>query len=409
MATSRRTRSVGGRPPNRDSSGKNKALEPNVSSIDPNEPEPAAEEAPAEASSGSSRRGAVRASRKLQAQSSSKTPAYKSARVYTPEEQIARKKALKNGIKLGIGMIVLLSAVVAAWWFLGRENPREQEAIAALRTGRDKLDLVQKSINNRKPENAREAYAAGLKAIQIPVLGNAKDPIDPNDPNLADKKLAGDAVALGKEIRETEPQIEKVERDNKADANLRRLQEGFRKLLDLDDAALIEHEKLANLFMANPVEPPAGVRDDYVKEYGSQVKDVQSQMIRIDQEKDRRLAAITSDQEKQAHGVVKTFVKQEQFKEALDKLAEFKGKFEKGNFEHLKEFVDASAKQAWESAKSYAESRYIDYKAPGIPAAIGNQALKDARTRLQQVVDRFGVDTYVAQAKELLEKYPTPQ
>lgn len=408
MATSRRTRSSGGNSSNREPSGKNKALEPNVSSIDPNEPEPTAAEAP-EASSGSSRRNSARASRKMQAQSSSKTPSYKSARVYTPEEQAARRKALKNGIKLGIGLVVLLAAVVAAWWFLGRENPREQEAIAALRTGRDKLDLIMKSINNRKPENARQAFADGLKAIQIPVLGNAKDPIDPNDENLADKKLANDAVALGKEIRDTEPLIDKVERDNKADANLRILQEGFRKLLELDDAALIEHEKLANLFLANPVEPPAGSRDDYVKEYGSQVKDVQSQMIRIDQEKDRRLAAITSDQEKQAHGEVKALVKQEQFKAALDKLEEYKGKFEKGNFDHLKEFVDASAKQAWESARSYAESRYTDFKAPGIPAAIGAQALKDARTRLTQVVDRFGIDTYVAQAKELLEKYPTPQ
>jgi hypothetical protein len=408
MATSRRTRSSGGSSSNRDPSGKNKALEPNVSSIDPNEPDAPAEAAP-EASSGSSRRGAARASRKMQAQSSSKTPAWKSARVYTPEEQLARKKALKNGIKLGIGLIVLLAAVVAAWWFLGRENPREQEAIAALRTGRDKLDLIQKSINNRKPENARAAYAAALKAIQIPVLGNAKDPIDPNDPMLADKKLANDAVALGKEIRETEGLIDKVERDNKADANLRTLQEGFRKLLELDDAALIEHEKFAGLFLTNPVEPPAGARDDYVKEYSSQVKDVQSQMIRIDQEKDRRLAAITSDQEKQAHGEVKALVKQEQFKAALDKLGEYQSKFDKGKFDGLKEFVDASAKQAWESAKSYAESRYTDYKAPGIPAAIGNQALKDARTRLTQVVDRFGIETYVAQAKELLEKYPTPQ
>lgn len=408
MATSRRTRSSGGSSSNREPSGKNKALEPNVSSIDPNESD-APSEAPVEASSGSSRRGIARASRKMQAQSSSKTPAYKSARVYTPEEQIARKKALKNGIKLGIGMIVLFAAVFAAYWFLGRENPLEQKAVAALRTGRDKLDLVQKSINNRKPDNARQAYADGLKAIQIPELGNAKEPIDPKDPNLAGEKLAKDAVVLGKEIRETEAAIDKVERDNKADANLRTLQEGFRKLLELDDAALVEHEKLANLFMANPVEPPAGVRDDYVKEYGSQVKDVQSQMIRIDQEKERRLAAITSDQEKQAHGEVKALVKQEQFKAALDKLEEYKGKFEKGNFEHLKEFVDASAKQAWESAKAYANSRYTDYKAPGIPVAIGNQALKDARTRLTQVVDRFGVDTYVAQAKELLEKYPTPQ
>ncbi len=101
-------------------------------------------------------------------------------------------------------------------------------------------------------------------------------------------------------------------------------------------------------------------------------------------------------------------MKEERFQDALNKITQFKDKFEQAKFDHLRTFVEDSAKQAWESAQKYAESRYTDFKSPGIPKAIGEQALRDARTRLQQVIDKFGMDTYVSQAKALLEKYPTP-
>jgi hypothetical protein len=120
------------------------------------------------------------------------------------------------------------------------------------------------------------------------------------------------------------------------------------------------------------------------------------------------MASITSDQEKLAMGEVRALVKEERFQDALNKVEEFKQKYDKANFASLQTFVDNSAKQAWESAQKYADSRYTDYKAPGIPKAIGEQALRDARARLQQVADKFGIDTYVSQAKDLLGKYPTP-
>jgi hypothetical protein len=160
--------------------------------------------------------------------------------------------------------------------------------------------------------------------------------------------------------------------------------------------------------MKNPVEPPAGDRDEYVRDYPTMIHEVKAQMFSIEQEKIRRLESITSDQERLAHGEVKALVKQEQFKDALTKLEEFKEKYQSANFDNLRMFVEESAKKAWESAEKYAESRFTDYKAPGIPKTIGVQALKDARTRLQQVIDRFGMDEYVSQAKALLEKYPTP-
>ncbi len=414
MATSRRTRAAPGRPAPR-SSARNPApsalepIDPAASDEEFTEAAPQAEAAE-EQSSASSRRNAAggRKSRRLQVQSSAKTPAYKSGRVLTPEEQVERRKAVKSFFVLTLCLALFLGAVGAGWYFFLREPESLIKARAVLSEGEGRYNLIESTIKNRQPSQARAAFNEGLKVIAVPELGNAKEPIDEHDPNLASKQLAFKAVDLGKKIRATESRIDKLERDIKAEANHRQVMEGFRKIAELDDAALVEHEKLTGLFVKNPVEPPAGGRDEYVADYSGMVQEVKSQMTRIEQEQARRLAAITSDQEKIAHGEVKALVKQEQFKAALDKLGEYKDKFEQGNFAHLRSFVEDSAKQAWESAQKYADSRYTDYKAPGIPKAIGEQALRDARTRLTQVVDRFGMDEYISQAKALLEKYPTP-
>jgi hypothetical protein len=406
MAIPRRPRSTGGRPNARPETSA--ALEPNVPEVVEAEATEMADEA-AGSSAGSSRRNAGRQSRRLKAQSSAKNPvARQSARVLTPEEQLARRKALKSFFVLMLCLLLFIGAVAGAWYFLLRENPMARDAQAILVEGDVKLKLIESTLNNRQPKDARAAFNDGLKALTVPMLGNAKEPIDEHDPNLASVQQARRAVETAKKIRDLEPRIDKLERDLKAEGNHRQVMEGFRRLNELDEAALVEHEKLAGLFIKNPVEPPAGGRDDYMADYPGLIQEVQAQMYRIEQEKDRRLAAITSDQEKEAHGEVKALVKQENFKEALDKLDGYRDKFAKGNFEHLRAFVEASAKQSWESAKSYADSRFIDYKSPGIPKAIGEQALRDARTRLQQVVDRFGMDEYVSQAKGMLEKYPTP-
>ena len=409
MATSRRTRSTGGRPaPKSSTRNPAPALEP----IDPAAPDAVAEEfaeAPAPTSASSRRSSASgRNSRRLQVQSSAKTPAYKSGRVLTPEEQLARRKAVKSFFVLVACLLVFLGALYGGWFLFLRESPLKREAQAIISDGEGKLKLIESTIKNRQPRDARAAFNDGLKILAVPMLGNAKEPIDEHDPNLASKQQAFRAVEVAKKIREYEPRIDKLERDLKAEANHRQVMEGFRKLGELDEAGLVEHEKFTGLFLKNPVEPPAGGRDEYIADYSGLVQEVQSQMARIEQEKDRRLASITSDQEKLAHGEVRALVKEERFQDALNKITEFKDKFEQAKFDHLRSFVEDSAKQAWESAQKYAESRHTDYKSPGIPKAIGEQALRDARSRLQQVVDKFGMDTYVSQAKALLEKYPTP-
>jgi hypothetical protein len=427
MATSRRSRAVTGRPSGRKAEPQAEtALEPNqVPEIDPNEPEAPAEaeaeteaEAEAEAvgeeleagaaSSGSSRRNLVRqSSRRMQVASSAGTPGYKkSARILTPAEIAARKQAVRGGIWLFVIILLIIGGAFAAWQLFLRENPLEKKAVAQLSEGAGKLKVVEQAINNRQAAPARLAYAAGIKALQVPELGNAKEPIDPKDPNLASLTLAQKAVELNKQLHATEERIDKVERDSKVDQNRRALSEALGHLADLDKVQLTALEKRIPLFVANPVEPDAGTPNDYQGAYKDIVNDMKNQQPLVDQENSRRLASITSEQEKKALSEIEVLVKTELFNEALLKLDDYKGKFEQGNFESLREFVKNSAQQSWAQAKAYAESRYTDYKSPGIPEPLAKQALADARARLEQVVSKFGIDDYVNQAKELLSKYP---
>jgi hypothetical protein len=421
MATSRRSKAVTGRPSGRKAEPQAEtALEPNnVPEIDPNEPDSTADaEAdagaggdaePADGSSGSSRRNLVRqSSRRMQVASATGTPGYKkSARILTPQEIAARKQAVRSGIWLFIIIILLFGGSFAAWQFLLRENPLEKKAFAQLSEGAEKLKLVEQAINNRQVAPARLAYAAGIKALQVPELGNAKDPIDAKDPNIASVTLANKAVELNKQLHATEERIDKVERDSKVDQNRKALSDALGHLADLDKVALTALEKRIPLFVANPVEPDAGTPNDYQGAYKDIVNDMKNQQPLVDQENSRRLASITSEQEKKAHSEIEVLVKQELFNEALLKLDDYKGKFEQGNFESLREFVKNSAKQSWTQAQAYAVSRYTDFKSPGIPEPLAKQALADARARLDQVVAKFGIDEYVNAAKELLGKYPT--
>jgi hypothetical protein len=404
MATSRRTRSSG-RPTGRPAPASS-ALEPNDSGVDSVD----VGESGSDGSDESSRRSSAggRKSRRTKAQSATNMPvARKSQRLLSPEEQLARKKALKNFL-LTVVFVVVFIGIFIGVYFATKESPKVGEAQTLLSEADRKLNLIASSLNNRQPKVAREAFDQGLKAITVPMLSNAKDPIDPHDPELASVAHARKAVEIAKKIRDTESRIDRVERDVKAEGNHRAVMAGFKNLSGLSEAELTELEKNANLFLKNPVEPPAGDREEYVRDYSILVQEVKAQMFRIEQEKERRVAALTSDQERLAHGEVDTLVKQELFKDALNKLDEFKAKFPDASFDNLRTYVEEAAKKAWESAEKYADSRYTDYKAPGIPKAVGDQALKDARVRLQQVVDRFGMDEYVSQAQALLNKYPTP-
>lgn len=381
------------------------AVEPEeVSAIDPNaadEPE-AAEAAPASASG---RRPAGRAA----APSSASVAAYKSARVLTPEEQEARRTELRFGIKVLVILLLVIGAGVTAWIFLFQENPQEKKAIDHLKMGETQRTLVLNAIRDRRPSLARDAVSAGIKAIQIPELGNAQEQPDPNDPLLASLALAAKASALRRAFAEDGEMIDKLERDVKVDKNKQELMTRFGRLNEMNRDELKDLELAAQQFMSNPVEPGAGPRDDFVKAYEAIVTEVKNSMRSLEQAQARVTADATTDQENKCMSEIDPLVKQELYQESLDKISAYAKKYPEAKFDPIKQHVEDSAKQCWDGVKTFVDSKMIDYKAPGTPAPLAAKALNEARTRLQQVIDRFGIETYVSQAKEWLDKLPQPQ
>ena len=77
------------------------------------------------------------------------------------------------------------------------------------------------------------AVSAGIKAIEIPELGNAREQPDPSDPLLASLELAAKASALRRAFTEDGEMIDKLERDVKVDTNKQQLMTRFGNLNEM--------------------------------------------------------------------------------------------------------------------------------------------------------------------------------
>jgi hypothetical protein len=345
-----------------------------------------------------------RSSRRMTA-TSAKVPVTRGSRPLTAAEQEQKKANFRWGMKVAVLLVVLIAAGAAAFWFFGKEDPKQRVATAALADGRANLDAVEQALKNRQPDRARAAVSAGKKAIEIPALGNAVTP-DPKDPNLAGVPYGASAVELEQKFNGYSEPIAKLERDNKAAASKQRVIEGFAKLLEYSDEDLDKFTKQVTDFLANPVEPEAGPRPDYAADYPGLIIDVQTQVAKIDAEKARRKDAVTKDQEEKAHGEAEVLVKSERYKEALDKLDEYAKKYEKADFASIRTYITDSATLSWNQAKARVESLMVDYNAPGTAPPVAAAALAAARKRLGEVIERFGVETIVSEAKDALGKLP---
>ncbi len=346
----------------------------------------------------------TRSSRRLTA-TSAKVPVTRGSRPLTAAEQEQKKANFRWGMKVAVLLMVLIAAGAAAFWFFGKEDPRQRAATAALADGNANLNAVEQALRNRQPDRARAAVSAGKKAIEIPALGNAAAP-DPKDPNLAGVPYGQSAFELEQKFNGYSEAIAKLERDIKAASSKQRVIDGFGKLLEYSDEDLDKFTKQVGDFLANPVEPEAGPRPDYAADYPGLIIDVQTQVAKIDAEKARRKDAVTKDQEEKAHGEAEVLVKSERFKDALDKLDEYTKKYEKADFASIRTYITDAATLSWNQAKARVASLMVDYNAPGTAPPVAAAALVAARKRLGEVIERFGVETIVTEAKDALGKLP---
>ncbi len=366
------------------------------------------EDVPAEESSSGSRRSraAGRSSRRAAA-GSGRASKRSSKRVATPEERAAKRASVLLVVKILLAVVLGGAFAFGIWWLVMRVDPRTKLATETLA----EVDGLMRSIDNDiSLKAAAEAETKRQAAINLldksPELGFASATPETNNPKLASPELARQAYErleqLGGRIKE---RVERVERDGRVVANLRKVQSGFGRLSAFTDAELSNFEKDTNHFLENPVMPGAGPVEQYIKEYTTELSTVKVQLSRIEQEKSRRLSAITDLPVQQARSQAAVLVQQEKFQEALSEIDELQRKFETADFAAVRQYVTDAAKQSWETAAAMANENYTTYRAVGTTKDMGAASLNAARTRMEQVVERFGIDEYVGKAKAALERY----
>ena len=345
-----------------------------------------------EPSSKSSRRAAgKRSSRKVQA-SSGRKPSRKEVIPLTPEERARRAKARKGMFKLFFGLIIGVAAVVGLWYVGFREPEWKKQADSILGQAGNLVKHVEDSINLRQPDQAQVAMVEAKKL-------------------LADMDLHED---LGLRVRRDDmtekltaldERLLRAQRDQQVTANLKGVQDQFAKLLD----PAIELDKLeadAKSFMEDPVRM-SGVPDEAgAKPYAGQISQISSQLYRIATERTRRTNAQSTDPVIDAKGQARNKAADLRFQEALAIIDDYARRFPQAKFEAARAFIESEAEQSWGRTKRFVDSSYTEISAAGTTPTERKRLLTEARTKLDDVINKFGIDSYVSQAKDLRAKFP---
>ena len=364
---------------------------------------------PGEASSGSRRGRAAGKSSRRMAASSGRANAGKrsSGRVVTPEQRAAKRASLMLVVKILLGVVFGAAFAFGVWWLVMREDPNAKAAAQAMTEVDRLIRAIENDISSKAAADAEGKRKEALDLLDKSAeLGYAKAIPDQNNPKLASEEYARQA-SQRKEQLETriKEAVERVERDNRVALNLRQALAGFGRLPTFTDAELTNFEKDTGNFLENPVMPGSGPSQQYVDEYKTELSTVRVQLSRITAEKARRLAAITDLPVQEARSQAAVLVQQEKFQEALSLIDELQRKYETADFAAVRQYVTDAAKQSWETASSMANENYATYRAIGTTQEMREAALKAAQTRMEQVVERFGIEEYVNKGKEALERY----
>jgi hypothetical protein len=347
-----------------------------------------------------------RASRRTSATSSGGMASRSSRREKTPEQQNASRRAVMLVFKIIFTIVLIAGGAFALFWFKIRETPEEKTARSALTLAEAKIRALEQSLQNGEPKPAWDAFNEALIGLDIPELAHAEQNPNPEAPGLANISLAIKAYDLRTHLEKVlQAKIERCERDKNADTNARQLDQALSQLEKLDDVGLVDLDKQIAGFLGNPVDPTAGRHEVYIKDYPTLLAQINTQKFRVGREIESRRTSTTSLQEQNAHREADGFVKEEKFKDGLSMIAKYRDQYKDANFDQVEAFVKASAEKAWESAKTYSDNNYKTFVAPGTSEDIRAEALVNANRRMQEVIDRFGLEEYTSQAATAMNEY----
>jgi hypothetical protein len=312
----------------------------------------------------------------------------------TPSARIRQAKSTRSRLTLGfvVGLMLPVVAIVGIIWLM-RPNPLTAQAALALREADHQLSLAREALSSRRVESARQAVAAGKQSLAVPT---------PTDAQLIDQ-----FKSVRQQLEKVETESVAVERDLNIETNHRQLMNQFTRVPMMDAKGLDALESYARAFLTNPADPKGAPDAAAVEAANATMMDgVRRQLDGIVKARQQLAAAETTDQVAKARAEVAGMVPGERFQAALDRLAEYQQRYPNGDFSDAKAFVENAAKRSWEAAKVYAESRVQDARSIGLPAAQRKQVITDAKRRMNEVIERFGIPEYVDQAKALLAQIP---
>jgi hypothetical protein len=342
----------------------------------------------------SASRASGRSSRRIAATSDKKS----ARRVVSPEESRARRRALLSALKLALGLIILVGGSFAVYWFLIRDDPRVLKAKAVL-SDIDTMHIryIDTALDHQKPDEAEKSLIEARKKLEdTPEFG---------DPKLVEV-LGPPTTAAKDRLAEREKRIARVKRDVRVIGNLDTLLGQFAHLNE-PETNLDTLEADAKAFLDNPVEWPKGSHnEDYIKTYSTEVNRIATRMSSIQSERTRRLADDTTKPVENVRTLAKGLIAQEKYHEALAAVDDAAAKHPNANFAEVRAWIEDDAEKNWVADKSVVENLYKDVDAIGSSAATRKEALEKARARLHHVIDNYGIDKYIEQAKALLAQYP---
>ncbi len=358
--------------------------------------EPGSPEAPVQEPSGAARRisgtrRTGRSSRRMAA-TSDKRP---SRRQISPEERAARRRSLMTALKLALGLVILVGGGFALWWFAIRDDPQTAQGKKDISDIMNQdIPRAQSAIKNQKPDDAESALTVAEHRI---------DHIS----TLQRQELARTVEDLKAQIADLHTQITKVKHDLAVQANLAAVLDQFAHLTD-PATDLDKLETAAKAFLDNPVDWPNGAHsEDFISTYAAEVNRIAVRMATIEEERTRRKLNETTVPIENAQKEAKNEIAAGKYQAALGTIDEASRKFPNADFSQLRAWVQDDAKKTWESTKEQVvKVYYADYEAIGSSSATKKDALDKARAKLHWVIDNFGIDDYVNEAKQLLAKYP---
>lgn len=307
-------------------------------------------------------------------------------------------------LRIAIIVVIVGGLIAGGIWYANRGADDRRIGRAALDEAVRQHELVQAAISNRRGTEARKAFTEAMDKLKnTPQLGGAVPVPAEIEPVVRD--LALRAADLREKLEKLESNILAVQQENAADVHLLALKERLAKLADpATDLDALERDLHA--YIANPVDPAAGPSPVNAATFARLAGDANLRLADIVRERENRKQARTSVPLRQAALEVEGLIQQELFGQALARIDELKKAHPEADVAGLRSQVETSAEQTWRSAKGQVETRLKDWKAPGSTEAHRAESLTAAKNRLNEVIQRFGIDTYVSQARAMLTPLP---